>query len=254
MPYDEDYQLGTTGLLTRAINQVKAQFGVRSIFFVEDTSVRIEALSSDNDFPGLAVKEWFPQVTFDLFDKQLRQKGNDRRAKVNSDIALYIPTLRSPLFFHGETIGRIADTRPAFEASVQYPWLTPRTFNGWIIPDGSTKQLGEMEFEESLHYDFRAKALAELLATLEQLNAAINLRPNFYTARRTVSHQPEQLSLIEDPSRHVVLVVGAKCSGKTTFSDFMANYESVRVYRELAQFSVESAKKPASFQPTQKKR
>ena len=229
-PYDEDYQLGTAGLLSRAINQVKAEFGVRSIFFVEDTSVRVEALSGPNDIPGPAIKEWFPQVTFELVDKQLRQRGNDRRAKVNSDIALYIPTLRSPLFFHGETVGRIADAPPAFEASVQYPWLTPRTFNGWIVPDGSTKRLGEMEFEESLHYDFRAKALAELLATLEQLNAAINLRPNFYTARRSVNHQPEQLSLIEDPSRHVILVVGARCSGKTTFSDFMANYESVRVY------------------------
>jgi hypothetical protein len=43
-PYDEDYQLGTVGLLNRAVEQVKAEFGVRSIFFVEDTSVRIEGL------------------------------------------------------------------------------------------------------------------------------------------------------------------------------------------------------------------
>lgn len=229
-PYDEDYELGTAGLLTRAVNQVKAEFGVRSIFFVEDTSVRIEALSSQNDYPGLAIKEWFPQVTFEEIDKQLRRRGNDRRAKVNSDIALYIPTLKSPLFFHGETIGRIADKPPTFEASVQYPWLTPRTFNGWIIPEGSTKRLGEMEFEESLHYDFRSKALTELLSTLELLNAGINLRPNFYTTRRAINPYPEQLSLIEEPDRHVILVVGARCSGKTTFSDYMANYESARVY------------------------
>lgn len=229
-PYEENYELGTVGLLTRAIDQVKAEFGVRSIFFVEDTSVRIEALSNQNDYPGLAVKEWFPQVTFEQVDEQLRQRGNDRRAKVNSDIALYIPTLKSPLFFHGETIGRIADKPPTFEPSVQYPWLTSRTFNGWIVPEGSTKRLGEMEFEESLHYDFRSKALAELLSTLELLNAGINLRPNFYTTRRAINPYPEQLSLIEEPDRQVILVVGAKCSGKTTFSDYMANYESVRVY------------------------
>ena len=119
-PYDEDYQLGTAGLLNRAIEQVKAEFGVRSIFFVEDTSVRIEGLSDVNDFPGPAIKEWFPQVTFEALDKQLRESGNDRRAKVNSDIP--------------------------------------------------------------------------------------------------------------DQSRTVVLAVGARCSGKTTFSDYMANYESVRVY------------------------
>jgi len=229
-PYDENYEVGTVGLLSRAINQVKAEFGVRAIFFVEDTSVRVEALSEASDVPGPAVKEWFPQTSFESLDRQLRQKGNDRRAKVNSDIALYIPTLRAPLLFHGETIGRIADTPPSFEASVQYPWLTPRTFNGWIIPDGSMKRLGEMEFEESLHFDFRAKALTELLSTLEQLNAAINLRPNFYTTRTSVNPHPEQLTLIEDPSRHVILVIGAKCAGKTTFSDYMANYESVRVY------------------------
>ena len=229
-PYDEDYKLGTADLLARAVNQVKAEFGVRSIFFVEDTSVRIEALSDTNDVPGLAIKEWFPQVTFQQVDEQLRQKRNDRRAKVNSDIALYLPTLRSPLYFHGETIGRIADTAPDFESSVQYPWLTSRTFNGWIIPDGSAKRLGEMEFEESLHYDFRVRALRELLATLEQLNAAINLRPTFYTTRKSINFSPEQLSLIQDPSRHIILVVGARCSGKTTFSDAMAKYDSVRVY------------------------
>lgn len=229
-PYDEDYELGTAGLLTRAINQVKDEFSVRSIFFVEDTSVRIDALSDDKDFPGLAIKEWFPQITFAQIDEQLRQRGNDRRAKVNSDIALHIPTLRSPIFFHGETAGTIADTPPTFERSALYPWLTPQTFNGWIVPDGATKPLGQMEFEESLHYDFRAKALAELLATVEQLNAAINLRPNFYTTRKSSEFQPEQLLLIEDPSRHVILVVGARCAGKSTLSDHMANYDSVRVY------------------------
>jgi inosine/xanthosine triphosphate pyrophosphatase family protein len=229
-PYDEDYQLGTVGLLNRAVEQVKAEFGVRSIFFVEDTSVRIEGLSGTKDFPGPAVKEWFSQVTFDALDKQLREAGNDRRAKVNSDIALYMPTLQSPLLFHGETIGKISDTPPSFQASVQYPWLTPETFNGWIVPDGSVKRLGEMEFEESLDYDFRARALKELLDTIEHFNAAINLRPNFYTTRRLVDLQPGQLSLIPEPSRTVVLVVGARCSGKTTFSDYMANYESVRVY------------------------
>ncbi|WP_315798144.1 non-canonical purine NTP pyrophosphatase [Bradyrhizobium sp. SZCCHNRI3043] len=229
-PYDENYQLGTTGLLTRAVNQVKAEFGVRSIFFVEDTSVRIDAFSGSEDFPGLGVKEWFPQTTFDAVDRELRRKGNNRRAKVNSDIAFYIPTLPAPLFFHGETSGEIADSPPGFDVSVQYPWLTPHTFNGWIIPHGSEKRLGEMEFEESLHYDFRAKALTDLLRTLEQLNAAVNLRPNFYTTRKSVSFGPEQLSLIEETPRHVILVVGAKCSGKTTFSDYMANYDSVRVY------------------------
>src|ERR1700749_1327079 len=52
-PYDEDYTLGTRDLLIRAIGQVNAEFGIRSVFFVEDTSLRINALSDGDDFPGL---------------------------------------------------------------------------------------------------------------------------------------------------------------------------------------------------------
>lgn len=40
-PYDEDYALGTNLLLTEAIEQVNEEFAVRSIFFVEDTSLRV---------------------------------------------------------------------------------------------------------------------------------------------------------------------------------------------------------------------
>ena len=51
--------------LQKAIGQIENSFGLRSIFFVEDTSVRIEALSTDSaEYPGLRVKEWFKQVSF----------------------------------------------------------------------------------------------------------------------------------------------------------------------------------------------
>jgi inosine/xanthosine triphosphate pyrophosphatase family protein/dephospho-CoA kinase len=228
-PYDENYVLGTQTLLSEAIRQVNEEFGVRSIFFVEDTSLRIDALSEESDFPGLAVKEWFQKTSFEELDSAIRQRQNNRRATVYSDIALYVPMLSDPLFFHGETTGQIADSKPAFEESVQYPWLTPDTFNGWFVPDGSHKRLGEMEFEESLEYDFRAKSLRALLVRLQELNAALNLRPNFYTVRRP-NFEPGQLSLIPEQARIVLLVIGPKCAGKTTFSDFMASYDSVSVY------------------------
>ena len=50
---------------------------------------------------------------------------------------------------------------------------------GWFIPDGATKRLGEMEFEEALGFDFRAKALTKLIARLEEMNAALNLGSSF---------------------------------------------------------------------------
>jgi inosine/xanthosine triphosphate pyrophosphatase family protein len=153
-PYDEDYSLPTEEMLTRAIQQVNAEFGIKSLFFVEDTSLRLEALSESSDFPGLKVKEWFASCTFEEVDHLIQERGGDRRAIVKSDIALYVPTLSHVIVFHGETAGIVAPSPPAFSGSVQYPWLTPTTFNGWFIPDGATKRLGEMEFEESLGFDF----------------------------------------------------------------------------------------------------
>ena len=41
-------------------------------------------------------------------------------------------------------------TDPAWEAAKRQA----HAVNGWFIPDGATKRLGEMEFEESLGFDF----------------------------------------------------------------------------------------------------
>ena len=216
-PYEEDYSLPTEQMLTRAIQQVNAEFGIKSIFFVEDTSLRLEALSDSAD-----------------------------------DIALYVPTLSHITFFHGETVGIVGPSPPAFAGSVQYPWLTPTTFNGWFIPDGATKRLGEMEFEESLEFDFRAKSLTKLIARLEEMNAALNLGSSFYTVRRPViAHSAEQLVFREllpreESDPQILLVIGHKCAGKTTLSDYLIGRDSVMVLeassvlRQLASNAEES--------------
>jgi len=254
-PYDEDYSLATGEMLTRAIQQVNAEFGIKSIFFVEDTSLRLEALSDSADYPGLKVKEWFASSTFEEVDRLIQAKGGDRRAVVKSDIALYVPTLSHIVFFHGETAGAVAPSPPAFSGSAQYPWLTPTTFNGWFIPDGARKRLGEMEFEEALEFDFRAKSLTKLIARLEEMNAALNLGSSFYTVRRPeVSHSQEQLAFREllpreESERQILLVIGHKCAGKTTLSDYLAGRDGVMVFeassvlRQLASEADESVDK-----------
>jgi dephospho-CoA kinase/inosine/xanthosine triphosphate pyrophosphatase family protein len=250
-PYDEDYSFGTEQLLNRAIRQVNDEFGVRSIFFVEDTSLRLEGLSKDIDYPGLAVKEWFAGTSFEELDCKLIKVG-DRRAIVKSDIALYVPTLSHHLLFHGETSGRVATSNPSFLPSHQYPWLTPSTFNGWFIPDGSNKRLGEMEFEESLKFDFRAKSLSALITRLEEMNSALNLSASFYTVRKARSPSTsEQLMFKEilatdEGAPSVLLVIGFKCAGKTTLSDHLAAQDDVMVLeassvlRSLAQEAEET--------------
>ncbi len=225
-PYDEDYSLDTEGLLTQALKQVSQEFERRSVLFVEDTSVRIEALSDVTDYPGTRVKEWFSETSFAELDRQIALRGGDRRCTVKSDIALRLPSLSRPIFFHGETSGRVADGAPAFTGSPQYPWLTPDTFNGWFIPDGTNRRLGEMEFEESLAFDFRAKSLTLLIERLEELNAVINLGRWNHLVRRVAEAEADtaigrQLSLLSTDRRHVLIVIGHKCAGKSTFSDFL---------------------------------
>ena len=230
-PYEEDYEAGRESLLIRALKQVTDTIGGSSFVFVEDTSVRIECLSDKRDFPGLAIKEWFQATSFDEADAILRSHGNDRRASVFSHIALRIPSLGRPLFFSGETQGTIAETPPEFSENLTYPWLTPTTFNGWIIPNGTTTRLGEMSLEESWRFDFRTQALESLIDRVEELTASLNAPPTSF-ARATPSPSPKspQQDLFNQESTgaapretQVIVVVGKTCAGKTTFGDNASN-------------------------------
>jgi dephospho-CoA kinase/inosine/xanthosine triphosphate pyrophosphatase family protein len=215
-PYREDYSFGRARLLERAIEEIKHRLGVNSLFFVEDTSVRVDALSTGNeDVPGLAVKEWFAQTRFEDLDRVLRERGNNRSATVFSDIALHVPGLNRPVFVAGETRGRVADTPPSFDRSEQYPWLTPNTFNGWFIPEGAAKRLGEMKFEESLPFDFRVRSLVALVERLEEYAAILNLDAHSYSVRRSFDPGGGPGLFGDDVSLYVV--IGKVCAGKTTF-------------------------------------
>lgn len=246
-PYDEDYSLPKHELLKSAIQQVRDEFLVRSIFFVEDTSIRIEALSDADDYPGLSAKEWFAETDFAELDKQLKERGNDRRAVVKSDIALQIPNLEEPFIFHGETHGRIIDEEYEFEDSDRYPWLTSTTFNRWLVPDGCKKPLGDLPFEVAREHDFRINAFEEMLKFLRPLTAAANLPSAFFhtTDDRPLDDgvQPflPRLALPANASGPIVICfVGHKCAGKTTASLFLEeNYgaehiEASAIIKDLA--------------------
>lgn len=239
-PYAEDYSVGKQELLARAIQEIRGTVGATSLFFVEDTSLRIEGLSTLEEVPGLAVKEWFQAVTFDSVDRELKVRGCDRRATVKSDIALHVPGLSRPIYFHGETSGEIAMTPPDFSENRQHPWLTPHTFNGWLIPHGASKRLGEMTIEESWRFDFRIQALELLLDRLEEYTGVLNLGGQGYRVRPSQRplQQPELFS--RQPTGLVFIAVGHTCAGKTTFAEYahskhkLAFIEASSVMRMLA--------------------
>jgi adenylate kinase family enzyme len=174
------------------------------------------------DVPGLSVKEWFAQTSFEELDRVLKSRGNDRRATVKSDIALHLPGLPHPAFSHGETTGVVAEAPPTFEENSQYPWLTPKSFNGWFIPIGCEKRLGEMSLEESWEFDFRIRCLETVIERLEEYTAVLNV-PSVYYVRRTLADSAQQLKFSAfEPTGTALMVVGHTCAGKTTFGEYAA--------------------------------
>lgn len=249
-PYDEDYSQDTKYLLTKGVAAVKEEFGLLSPFFIEDTSIRIDALSSETDFPGMQAKEWFATIEFAELDEELRARGNRRSATVKSDIALHLPNFPEPIFFHGETTGEVAEAPPKFEENSAYPWLTPRTFNGWFVPDGQLGDqlcLGEMAYESSLDFDFRARSLRELVTYYDQLNAVLNIAPANVDGGQRRSFDPAQMSLSLQPAPPVLCVIGEKCAGKTTLANLLIKDQDAVHIEASAQFQEIASELGATF-------
>jgi dephospho-CoA kinase/inosine/xanthosine triphosphate pyrophosphatase family protein len=219
-PYRESYAGSKEQLLTEAVAELHRRGGATgSFFFIEDTSIRIEALSlHDSDQPGLGAKEWFARTQFEDLNRVLDDKG-DRRATVKSCIALAVPGLGRPIFFYGETEGVVAPKPAAFDPNPFYPWLSPDNFSAWLIPDGVRSTLSEMSFESSLRHDFRVKALAGLVDRLEEYTVVLNANPPMYYRPHLAA--PSQPTLFRLKHRPVILVVGPTCSGKTTFGAYV---------------------------------
>lgn len=195
----------------------KAGFSAASHpFILEDTSVRIEALSSaDEEIPGVDIKYWMEDRTFESMDSLLQRAGNDRRATVRSDVLLHIPdTFRAAwgieedyITFTGEQSGSIVESEFVFEANLFYPWLDNRSFNKWFIPDGQSVPLGALPVGEANTVDFRRKSFEALFTFLED--------------RRYFTAPAIQMKLPLD-SKPTILLCGYTCSGKTTASQHLA--------------------------------
>lgn len=181
-------------------------------FILEDTSVRIEALSRDgSEVPGVDVKYWMEDQTFSRLDAALHREGNDRRVTVRSDILLHVPTslhrtwrISEPfLIFTGEQQGSIIDAEHSFDANYVYPWLDNRSFNKWFVPTGQTLPFGALPIGVADTADFRRKSFGPLFDFLE--------------SRGYFAAPIAQLRLQLDDRPNIILS-GYTCAGKTTAS------------------------------------
>lgn len=226
-PYVEDYSVPTPELLRKGLQEVTQHIGASSLVFIEDTSVRIEGLSKTRDVPGLAIKEWFRGTSFEMLSATLKRRRLSRRIIVKSDIALHVPGLGRPVYFHGETHGQLSERPWITREPVQYPWLSPENFSAWFSPEGGGGlQLSAMDVEKSLEFDFRAKSFLALLGFLEELTASLNL-PTAAYSRRPATLGDRQISLFAQTGS-MFLVVGRTCAGKTTLGHRLSLQHGVR--------------------------
>ena len=183
---------------------------------LEDTSVRIDALSTpDEDFPGLDIKYWMERISFAELDKALRKAGNDRSAHVRSDVLLHIPdeyrlmlgVTEDYRIFTGRQDGYVIDDEIEFESNIVFPWLDNRTFNKWFCPNKFKLPLGALNINDADLVDFRRKAFYEMFT--------------FLYGSSVMEETPVQMKLpLEDDVNWILC--GYTCAGKTTASQHLA--------------------------------
>ncbi|WP_019865856.1 non-canonical purine NTP pyrophosphatase [Methylovulum miyakonense] len=191
--------------------------GENRLFFIEDTSVTIDALSIERETPGLDVKYWMEETDFANLDQQLKALGNNRKATVRSDVVLHLsPELRKAtedknyLCFVSSVSGQVVDVEQSFDTNPMYPWLDNKTFNKWFMPDGCSLPVSLLAIEEADKHDFRANAFQQMLAFLEQ---------HKIITRRTTPVVQSSL----DSEESLFIICGPTCSGKSTLAEHLAD-------------------------------
>ncbi len=188
----------------------------QKLFFIEDTSVIVEALSVEREVPGLDVKYWMSEIDFVSLDAQLHAAGNNRSCTVRSDLVLHLPKdLRkgnqsgSYRRFTSYSHGSIVDREQVIVTNLMYPWLDNKTFNKWFVPEGCEEPISLLPITEADKHDFRAAAFQEMLSFLEH---------HGQIAKRGTPIIQTQL----EAGVPLFVICGPSCAGKTTLAEHLA--------------------------------
>jgi len=230
LSYTEPYGLPRLEFLNTGLTEVLARAGSKRLVFIEDTTANFPSLAApDAEFPGQQTKEWFESTIHRELIEQLDAAGGHRTVVVRSDILLHLPG-HEPILFSAITEGVVVDHVSPVSPNELYPWLGRPDLSSWFVPAGASKVLAAMQLEESVRYDFRAKALQQLAARLGEYRAAADLPPpSVRRPRAGAEIAPHQLTLFDDDRRGIVLiVVGAIASGKTTIGNHLELHRGFR--------------------------
>lgn len=187
------------------------------LFFIEDTSVRIDALSDErNEVPGIDVKYWMQSRSFNDLDKLLKANGNNRKVSVSSHIVLFLTNdLKKKLntsddykVFKSTTHGEVVKEELSFETQILYPWLDNKTFNKWFVPDGFDLPMSMLEISNADKVDFRRNAFKEMLSFLKTNNEIKSVSKK-KKVENTIHFNP------------IFIVSGPTCAGKTSIGNYL---------------------------------
>lgn len=195
----------------------------KKFFFLEDTSVVIDALSNAKEkIPGVDVKYWMKNMTFDSLDVLLRDHGDNRKVTVQSDILLHLPELYRQkwglvdpyIVFTGSQEGTVCKKEHSFETNLVFPWLDNKTFNKWFVPAGESDPISRLSIDQANKYDFRRHAFTKMVDHL--LEKGVFLKDSKQTSLRL------DISPTVNPDILPTLVVcGFPCAGKTTIAQHL---------------------------------
>ena len=219
--YIEPRILDREKLLKESINDAKkrweknvSNYGNR-LFFIEDTSVRIEALSdSKNEVPGVDIKYWMEKNDFAKLDTALRESGNNRNVSVSSHIILFltddlkkeINSENDYIVFTSTSYGKIVEKEEVFETQILYPWLDNVTFNKWFVPNGFALPISRLNISDADKGDFRKGAFEKMHQFLCDHNVIKSVLKEF------------EQSLRFNP---IFIICGPTCAGKSTIGKFL---------------------------------
>lgn len=200
-------------------NVSKAQ---NKFFIIEDTSVVIDALSDkDREVPGLDIKYWMKEHSFEDVDSLLKSYGNNRKCTVRSDILLHLPRQlqkkynKEYMVFTGKSEGFICKEEKHFEINSLYPWLDNKTFNKWFVPAEYEREdmpISQLVIKEAVRFDFRQKAISKMISFLEQQELE-------ESEKQHMQNGVQSPSLFDSPA---FLLLGSTCAGKTTLAEYLA--------------------------------
>jgi inosine/xanthosine triphosphate pyrophosphatase family protein/adenylate kinase family enzyme len=190
------------------------------LFFIEDTSVKIDALSDcNNEVPGTEIKYWMAEQNFLKLDSELKKRNNNRRVSVTSHIVLFLTKYIQErenhndeyIMFTSTSTGKIINKECSIDTNILYPWLDNKTFNKWFVPDGFDFPISKLSITDANKADFRREAFEQMFNYIGKYYDITNnsKKNNFLNNNAYLPFIP------------MYIISGPTCAGKSTVGKYL---------------------------------